>query len=203
MCLLLAIKLAQRMKSDSLFIGFYKQGIPGEIILALWNAALLHAISMASPGFVLPTSLILVFVQMEPNGEGRGCSSHDTLQIHGKSPTFSQCPSVNRQVIDNHLDPGLQLISYQLGNWVFFCPSYTNLRTQTQAFPNSTPHMQPGGSLNNLDSSSYLLCHGLKKKKSLKNLNLEQSVIKKKFVFVLSSYISSLFSFDVLLLSFT
>jgi len=50
------------MKSDSLFIGFYKQGIPGEIILALWNAALLHAISMASPGFVLPTSLILVFV---------------------------------------------------------------------------------------------------------------------------------------------
>ena len=39
------------MKSDILFMGFYKQGIPREINLALWKAALLHVTSPAAPAF--------------------------------------------------------------------------------------------------------------------------------------------------------
>lgn len=39
------------MKSDILFMGFYKQKFPREINLALWNAALLHVAFPAAPAF--------------------------------------------------------------------------------------------------------------------------------------------------------
>lgn len=47
------------MKSDILFMGFYKQGLPREINLALWNAALLHVTFLAAPAFFLTTNFIL------------------------------------------------------------------------------------------------------------------------------------------------
>lgn len=48
-------------KSDILFMGFYKQGLPREIILALWNPAFLHVTFPAAPAFFLPPSFISVF----------------------------------------------------------------------------------------------------------------------------------------------
>lgn len=62
------------MKSDILFMGFYKQRIPREINLALWNAALLHVTSLAAPAFFFTTKLDISFWVDGTQREGYGCS---------------------------------------------------------------------------------------------------------------------------------